>query len=428
MSDHKSDSISLNQVNGVVIYNMSVNDTAATTTPDREDEGVTLNHQLNGVVNQNNMSVNGTAPTTTPELTSGNTTPESEGEGSLNQDNQSINDPTTQATSRADLRTVSANIDTKPPENPGQALGSRLPRPEKHNTTDRIPELTTQITENHDDLVAALRLIADSVAQQRQMAAKSILYHPAHIILMILIFGCIWYAMFRTASDWPVVFITWIGCLMVTMLGVKVMVSGYLEAAERTGTWRWLYGNAGDKTDQESAEQEKQQLNVQKTHSAPTSRQDIVLVTRFGEEVIATIVLRMEPKTTCDWDIPSSSHGKVLIRAWTVKHRYRGYGVGSALLREALLISLSRKCCGPFFADDHANSLHVLPERFNSFMNELDQLAHRKLRFIKWREYEDNKRKIEEKERVIQLKEREIQSNEREIERLQAEQELIREH
>jgi len=44
-----------------------------------------------------------------------------------------------------------------------------------------VPALTTAVAEAADDRVAALKLVADSVAQQRQAASRILLSHPVNV-------------------------------------------------------------------------------------------------------------------------------------------------------------------------------------------------------------------------------------------------------
>lgn len=210
---------------------------------------------------------------------------------------------------------------------------------------------------------------------------------------MLLVLMCIYHALYHTRSDWVLVLMTWTGCHMAGMLGVKWLVCGYIDAAERTGRWSWLYGD-DDSDNVTIAEGEKE--SVKSTHSLPaefsskTQRQDIVLVTKFGEEVIGTVVLRVVPVALtrraalaayASSDEPDNtprmvpSQFKPFIRAWTVKQFYRSHGVGSTLIKDAVLMCIDRRWDVPEFATEHAHSLRVLPPAFNMHMDYLSLVA-----------------------------------------------------
>lgn len=44
-----------------------------------------------------------------------------------------------------------------------------------------VPPLSTYVAESAEDKVAALKLIADSIAQQRQMASRILISHPVNL-------------------------------------------------------------------------------------------------------------------------------------------------------------------------------------------------------------------------------------------------------
>ena len=154
---------------------------------------------------------------------------------------------------------------------------------------------------------------------------------------------------------------------MAGLLTVRWMVAGYLVEAERVGTWRWLGVD--------------EQLNNNYTE---------VLVTRFGEEVIAALVVWgvVDANGTVKGSSSGGKRGyrsnnsngsggsggamngsvkiKGVIRAWTVRQKYRRKGVGGALLEEAVKLCRENRWSGPVFADDHANSARMLPALFNA--------------------------------------------------------------
>lgn len=219
------------------------------------------------------------------------------------------------------------------------------------------PPLTTFQTsadneEHYSDRVDALRLIADSVAQQRQEASRAVITHPVVVAVAMAVVAGIYQSVYREFSDVATVVTTAAGLLMAGMAGVGYLTYGYLDLAEKTGTWSFLRAdNARD--------------------------EDILLVTKYGEAVIGVVVLRLcspadsRPRTTRS----KTAANKAIIRAWTVRRRYRHKGVGAALLEEAITLCRNNHWEGPEFADDHANSKRVLPKFFQRDMDKREARA-----------------------------------------------------
>lgn len=112
-----------------------------------------------------------------------------------------------------------------------------------------------------------------------------------------------------------------------------------------------------------------------------TGEEDVVLGTRFGNEVIGALVLRLA-HPAANGKKGSKKGGKVhggkaLIRAWTVRLRFRHKGVGTGLLEEA--VKVARENYGSDvqvgFATDHANSKMVLWEMFNERFRREQEMA-----------------------------------------------------
>lgn len=49
------------------------------------------------------------------------------------------------------------------------------------------------------------------------------------------------------------------------------------------------------------------------------------------------------------------------------------------MLKDAILLCLKYGWMGPEFAKDNANSVHVLPQRFNGWLNKMEVRARRRL-------------------------------------------------
>ncbi|KAJ5118373.1 hypothetical protein N7448_010081 [Penicillium atrosanguineum] len=259
--------------------------------------------------------------------------------------------------------------------------------------TDPLPstdpnETTTYIARTDEDLIPALRLISDSVAQQRQLAARSLLLHPVCWLPIIASIPYLIVERAHDSSDWLFILIT-IACIMTTVMTViKIIVRRYLDEAEKVGRWSWLYGHRWIKT---------RLGNLCRAEKAGRysrdERDDYVFITRLGKDIIGAVVLRIIDTWERDTDpgfelgrdlkrrhpmsyLMNTYHRKkVCIRAWTIKRQYRGHGIGLALLRFVVRWALDNDLEFIFFADDHAQSLRVLPMFLNKTMDTQDARA-----------------------------------------------------
>lgn len=249
---------------------------------------------------------------------------------------------------------------------------------------DAIPELTTKPAVTEDDRVEALHLLADSVAQQRQLAATAAIFHPGTFAVFAVFVGLLYQNLYKGArSDWTLIGTTSAGILMAILITVRWLSSGYIEEAEKVGTWKWLdqgrsTGGGASGSDIETA----------------VGDSDEILLTRFGDEVIGTIIVRgrrENPYSTSTGGTGNSSPKKSrrnlpvtgLIRGWTVKRRYRRKGIGHGLLEEAVTLCQNKGWMGPEFAEDHANSALVLPQTFNGGFRKRERLASEMLEKVK---------------------------------------------
>ncbi|KAI1193223.1 hypothetical protein F5X97DRAFT_328808 [Nemania serpens] len=235
---------------------------------------------------------------------------------------------------------------------------------------DDLPSLSTSLLETRSEKEDALRLIADSIAQQRQTSSSYLIFH--HYLLPPLaaaLAGAYQYAwVYR--QDLGTSLLMMCGVVMTYLLGIRYFTGGYIQAAEEL-RWSWLSPTS--------------------TPDPPPSEQDLILGVRFGEQLIGALVLRLEPS-------PSSAYasngggkrrsrtsllrgGRGVIRAWTVKLKYRGKGVARDLLYEA--VRLTRERCGRDaevgFAAEHANSHTFLPEPFNTPFRRSERRAAKSL-------------------------------------------------
>lgn len=188
-----------------------------------------------------------------------------------------------------------------------------------------VPELSSYRAETEEDKVAALKLVADSIAQMRQNANSILTLHPLLLSALVVVLGVFARISLNAGRDWIMVALGWLGLSMSFLAACRFATQGYLNAAEDL-TWEFL----GD------AE---------------------VLVTKFGDEIIGTIVI--------DWITGESRQKRKKtvrgeIKAWTVRLRYRHKGVGLALLEDAVSEAKSRGAEGVEFSPQHASKSCLL--------------------------------------------------------------------
>ncbi|KAK3639553.1 hypothetical protein LTR22_017415 [Elasticomyces elasticus] len=206
------------------------------------------------------------------------------------------------------------------------------------DTLAGVPELTSYVTDDADDRFAALKLVADSIAQMRQSANNSLIWHPLNSAVAIAILALVARYTYEARQDKVIAGLTCSGIIMIFLAASRYLTQGYLFAAE-TINWEWL-GDAD------------------------------VIVTKFGDEVIGTVVV--------DW---VSGEGRAKrkkawrgeIIAWTVRLKYRKKGVGSALLEEAVKEAKKKGAETLEFSDEHANSKRVLPSMYNAAFDKRDR-------------------------------------------------------
>ena len=107
----------------------------------------------------------------------------------------------------------------------------------------------------------------------------------------------------------------------------------------------------------------------------------VVLGTRYGEELIGTLVMRVPSKDAKSKSAFFEGIPKVEIVAWTVGLRFRHKGIGRGLLEEA--VKLARERCGKdvkiTFAKEHVNSKIVLMGPFQGSFKRREEKARRML-------------------------------------------------
>ncbi|KAF4305185.1 gnat family [Botryosphaeria dothidea] len=227
-----------------------------------------------------------------------------------------------------------------------QQQQQQQPQPAAADALAGVPELLTAATQSDEDKVAALKLVADSVAQQRQAASWALLSHPVVIAGYVLLLAIVYRVVYRAPSDAPLLFTTGAGVTMACLVAVRLLTSGYIRHAESIN-WTFL---------DESA--------------------DSVVITRFGGQIIGALVLGWAGPSSTGNKAARRRKGRGVIKAWTVKLRYRGKGVGTGLLEEAVKETVRRGGEGVEFAEEHANSRRFLPHSFNGFLDRREDRAH----------------------------------------------------
>ena len=244
---------------------------------------------------------------------------------------------------------------------------------------DGIPILRSFPAANDDMKAEGLHIIADSIAQQRNLASTALIFHPIVLAIFVAGFGVCRQIFYNGEnSDYIKVVTTFTGVVMAILGAIRLTCGPYIFEAERVGTWRWL-----DKG--RSAEEEEQ------TGTKVLGDSDEILLTKFGDEYIGAIIFRgVQPVA-----LPSSPsgnkrgrraqspsvHTKMVIRGWTVRQKYRRKEVGSALLEDAIKLAKAKGWTtdGVEFAKDHANHKRVLPGMFNGALDKFERIAHETL-------------------------------------------------
>lgn len=219
-----------------------------------------------------------------------------------------------------------------------------------------IPPLSLDILTTKEDKLAALKLIADSIAQQRQQASSHLIFHPINLAALAALLA-IGYQ-FPKSKDLGTITTLFCGIIMTYLVSIRYLTGPYIKFAEELN-WSFLLSPDNP------------------------SEEDVIIGSKFGSDMVGALVLRLEG---------ASSHpkkkgragfkgGKGVIRAWTTRLRYRGKGVGGDLLREAVRVTKER--CGRDaevgFAKEHANSRMVLPEMYNGVFRKREMRAARAL-------------------------------------------------
>lgn len=240
-----------------------------------------------------------------------------------------------------------------------------------------------------------MRLVSNGVAEQRQLATRCIVLHPAilTVTLFLLGLGLRWAYYFPNLRRiLPALFLFTVLVTTCTLLVLHHATRGYLHHAEKVGTVAWL--REGLRRGRSNSNNNSSKNN----HLPPED--DIIIAQNGNDEVIGCLVLRTARTNALNEGHPSANGARAwrshhrhsgsfssytsptsagrltgVIRAWTVNPSYRHKGAGLALMEEAVAICRARRLDGPIFADDHANSQRYLPRIFNRAFEAQDQRA-----------------------------------------------------
>jgi len=206
---------------------------------------------------------------------------------------------------------------------------------------DDIPPLSLETLDDPEDKVDGLHLVADSVAEMRQRASRSLVTHPVCLAGYSLGLA----AAYNFSRDAGTAITLACGVTMTYLLAIRYFTHGYVKQAEGMG-WPWMKN--------------------------PDGEDDIIIGARFDDKIIGALVLRLEPNPSLAGKRKGRNQtlrgGRGIIRAWTTKLKYRGEGIGNDLLQKA--VRTTKEKCGKDaevgFAKEHANSVMILPSMFNN--------------------------------------------------------------
>jgi GNAT superfamily N-acetyltransferase len=202
------------------------------------------------------------------------------------------------------------------------SLQSSASAPAPSAPVDALPALSTYTASTEDDRIDGLELVADSVAQQRQVTSKMLIFHPVNLAVYFVAIGILISYLQRVGHDWIMMGTLIGGLTMCSFAAVRWAAGGYIALAEEIN-WEWL-------------------------------GEDRLVVVKWGEEIIGALVLGW-----ADSELKKKGgrrkRGKAVIRAWTVKLKYRGKGIGEGLLEEAVKVAGEKGADGIVFDADHAS-------------------------------------------------------------------------
>jgi hypothetical protein len=165
---------------------------------------------------------------------------------------------------------------------------------------------------------------------------------------------------YKTRSDAGILVTTLAGVTMACLIAIRGLTGGYLSLAEEV-KWAFIQNEDGE--------------------------EDVMIGSRYGEELIGACVLRLERNGNGGGKKKAKSGkmgGRGVVRAWTVRIRYRGGGVGTEMLEEAVKVTREKlgKDSEIGFAAEHANSRMILPGIFNGGFRKIERKAAKALEAV----------------------------------------------
>ncbi|KAF2708921.1 hypothetical protein K504DRAFT_291781 [Pleomassaria siparia CBS 279.74] len=212
---------------------------------------------------------------------------------------------------------------------------------------DRLPALSTYKATTEDDRIDGLRLVADSVAQQRQVTSKMLIFHPANLTVYFVALALLVQFLLQKGHDWIMIGTLMGGMTMSAFAAVRWAAGPYIALAEEID-FDWV-------------------------------GEDQMIVVKWGEEIIGSLVLGWADSEAAKKKGGRRRRGKAVVRAWTVKLKYRGKGIGEGLLEEAVKVAGEKGADGIVFDAEHANSKRLLPAFYNGFIDKREARAEKAL-------------------------------------------------
>ncbi|KAH8705123.1 hypothetical protein BGW36DRAFT_285046 [Talaromyces proteolyticus] len=261
------------------------------------------------------------------------------------------------------------------------------------------PATWTYQASTNDDQSEALKLIADSIVEQRSIAIRGILLHPAVLAMASLLTLLLLRSAYHEPhKNGPVAGIIGTFAVMVALIAIHHTTKAYLTWASAVEDPAWLQDGLYRRSQYNngSAGGSKQHIH----HGSIPAEDEIIIATHQGS-IVGVLVLRTARTNALSSGAPSangmralrhrhsnsSSSGRLtgVIRAWTVHPSHRHRGFGSSLLESAVSICRLRRLDGPIFADEHLHSAHIpglrlLPWPFNRIFERREEQAKESLK------------------------------------------------
>jgi hypothetical protein len=187
-----------------------------------------------------------------------------------------------------------------------------------------------------------------------------VIFHPFTVAAYITLVAITTQFIYKERSDIGILATTLAGVTMTCLIAIRGLTGEYLTLAEEF-KWAFIQNEDGE--------------------------EDTIIGSRYGEELIGALILRLERNGNGSGKKKGKggkTGGKGVVRAWTVRIKYRGGGVGTELLEEA--VKVTREKLGNSaeigFAAEHANSKMILPAVFNGGFRKKEARAAKALEAV----------------------------------------------